>query len=87
MAGNIFEGVGRWWTRLRVEDGLPVGNVARDALAIDSLFHESSEVRKDVSIDGRMGVWSVKGTLQGHGNEERTSLALGSNAEERGSPS
>ena len=56
MARNIFEGVDRWCTKLRVENCLRVGNVARDALAIDSSFHESSEVWKDVSIDGRMGV-------------------------------
>ena len=56
MAINIFEGVDRWWSKLRVENGLRVGIAARDALAIDSSFHESSGVRKDVSIDGRMGV-------------------------------
>ena len=59
---------------MRVENGLRVGNAARDALAIDSSFHESSGVRKDVSIDGRMGVWIVKAKLQGNGNEVKTGV-------------
>ena len=38
MAGNIFEGVDRWWTKLRVENSLRVGSAALHVLAIDSSF-------------------------------------------------
>ena len=38
------------------------------------LFHESLEVRKDVSVDGRVGVRIVKGKREGYRDEGKTKV-------------
>ena len=38
------------------------------------LFHGSSEVRKDVSINGRVGVRTVKGMHEGYRDEGKTKV-------------
>ena len=38
------------------------------------LFHESLEVRKDVSVDGRVGVPIVKGKREGYRDEGKTKV-------------
>jgi len=35
------------------------------------LFHKSLEVREDVSVDRRVGVWIVKVEYEGYGGESR----------------
>jgi len=37
-------------------------------------LHESSEVRKGVSVNGRGGVWTVKGEHEGYRDEDKTKV-------------
>ena len=38
------------------------------------LFHESLELRKDVSVNGRVGVRTIKGKREGYRDEGKTKV-------------